>query len=70
MTTTETYAFGYKTLEHAYAAIEDDLSSDFLSLCERPRPRMYRNKMGARRYKIVIDVDHGHFDPTTDLAQC
>ena len=68
--TTETYGYGYKTLQRAYEVIEDDLSSDLLSLCERPRPRVYNNKLGQRRYRIVIDVDHGHFDPTTDLALC
>tara|TARA_R110002153_G_scaffold228830_1_gene381868 strand:- start:180 stop:392 length:213 start_codon:yes stop_codon:yes gene_type:complete len=70
MMTTETYGYGYKTLERAYAEIEDDLSNDLLSLCERPRPRLYKNKMGQRRYKIVVDVDHGHCDITTDLAHC
>lgn len=67
---TETYTYGLKTLQRAYEVIEDDLSNDLLSLCERPRPRMYKNKNGQRRYRILIDVDHGHFDPTTDLAQC
>ena len=70
MITTETIAWGYRSLQRTHEAIENMLAEDFLSLCEKPRPRLYKNRDGERRYKVVVDVDHGHFDPTTELAGC
>lgn len=70
MITTETYAYGYKTRESAELAIFDEMSSDMLSNADRPRVASYKNKDGQRRYRILVDHDHGHFDPTTDLAYC
>lgn len=70
MITTETYSYGYRTKTQAELAIIDQMESDFLSRADRPRVRSYKNKNGHRRYRILIDVDHGHYDPTTDIAYC
>ena len=70
MIVTETYAYGYKTAEAAELAIIEEMSNDMLSHADRPRVGAYKNKDGKRRYRILVDHDHGHFDPTTDLAMC
>jgi hypothetical protein len=68
--TTETYAYGYRTKTQAELAIIDQMESDFLSRADRPRVAAYRAKDGRKLYRILIDVDHGHYDPTTDIAYC
>jgi hypothetical protein len=70
MVTTETYSYGYKTADAAERAIIDDMSNEMLSNADRPRVRSYKNKKGQRRYRILVDHDHGHYDLTTDLAYC
>lgn len=68
--TTETYAYGYKTREAAELAIISEMENDMLSRSDRPRVRAYKTRLGKTRYRILIDVDLGHWDPTTDLAGC
>ena len=70
MITTETYAFGFRTKTAAELCIIDQMESDFLSRADRPRVGSYKTKDGRKLYRILVDVDHGHYDPTTDLAGC
>jgi anti-sigma factor RsiW len=50
-----TYAYGYKSRDHAWCALMDMFADGEVSESDRPELESYTNREGKRRWRILID---------------
>ncbi len=48
------WSYGHKSYDDAMESAWDDMSEGQLSACDRPRPAMYINRDGVRRWAVAI----------------